>query len=347
MPRTPAPRPPTQSFRVYTPAAASAAGVSTERLRARDLRRLGYGIYARTDFELTEVSVLTALTRSDPMAVVRGLSAARHWGFPLPMSHQIWVTEPRPMRVQMTANGQLRRDTKLAQWNRQRLRHEEIVADGTFRVTTRVRTWLDLALVLSFDRLVEIGDHLVRIPRSELELRDQPYATPQQLRAAVRDHPGPGKPLLRKALELIRVGSDSPAETRLRLAALRAGLPPPVLNIRQFDQGHDLGEPDLAWPEWRICIEHDGPSHRTPAQQERDIRRRERREARGWIEVQTVAADLHHGCDRGIRRLKEALVRRGWRPGSTTGEPTRSRSAAAGAAPASPARSAPSPALGR
>lgn len=313
MSRRPSPLPPTLPFAVFTTAEAQRAGVSTDRLRAQDLRRLGYGIHARADVELTETAIITALTRNDPMAVARGQSAARHWGLPLPRPIQAWSIGSQAASIQMTANGHVRRGTRLVHWNRQRIRDEEIVTIGALRVTDRVRTWLDLAQELTRDQLVEIGDHLARHPRLGLEHRSRPYATLQQLGTAVREHPGPGRPLLRQALELIRVGSDSPAETRLRLAAARADLPDPELNNRQFDGARDLGEPDLAWPLWRVCVEHDGPRHRTPEQQEKDIARRERREAANWIEVQTVAADLHKGCRRGVRRLEEALARHGWR----------------------------------
>lgn len=314
MPRHPSPLPPSLPHAVFTTSEARLAGVSIDRLRAKDLTRLGYGIYARTDASLTEAEILSAITRHDPLVVARGLSAARYWKLPLPMRRQKWEPAPRMTPIHLTADGLVHRDTKLLRWNRQRPRPEEIVTISDLRVTNRVRTWLDLAQELSLEQLVKIGDHLVRIPRTWAEDRHEPFATPAQLRASVRAYPGPHRPLLRQALELIRVGSDSPAETTLRLAAGRAGLPVTTLNVRQFEGDLDLGEPDLSWPEWKVCVEHDGPAHRTPEQQERDIRRRERREAHGWIEVQTVAVDLYDGCQRGVRRMTEALTKHGWRP---------------------------------
>lgn len=315
MPRRPSPLPRSLPHAVFTTAEAHRAGVGTERLRARDLRRLGYGLHARADVHLSELDILTALTRHNPMAVARGLSAARYWGLPLPWVPQQWHSEPHPTQVHLTANGNVHRSTALIRWNRQRLRAAEIVTIADLRVTDRVRTWLDLAQDLSLDQLVRIGDHLVRVPRDWAEGRWIPHATLTRLTAAVADHPGPRRPLLRDALTLIRVGSDSPAETTLRLAAGRAGLPTPVLNSRQFDSGVDLGEPDLAWPEWKVCVEHEGPTHRTREQQEKDIARRELRESLGWLEVQTVSKDLHDRCRRGVRRMVEALGKHGWHPG--------------------------------
>lgn len=314
MPRRPAPLPSALPHAVFTTAEARSVGVGTERLRARDLKRLAYGLHARVDAELTELDVLTALTRDDPLAVVRGLSAARYWGFPLPWQKQQWKAGKELTAVHLTANGESRRSSALITWSRKRLRVDEIVALEDLRVTSRIRTWLDLQQDLSLAQLVDIGDHLVRIPREWAESREHPYATLDQLSMAVDSFPGPGRTRLREALDLVRVGSDSPPETRLRLAAGRAGLPEPDLNVRQIDQGRDLGEPDLAWPVWKVCVEHDGPTHRTPEQQERDIQRRELRESLGWIEVQTVAKDLHDGCRRGLRRMTDALRKHDWHP---------------------------------
>lgn len=319
MPRRPAPLPPSLPHAVFTIAEAIAARVSIDRLRSRDLRRLGYGIYARNDVHLTEVDLLTALTRTVPGAVARGLSAARYWKFPLPLRSQEWHADPRVTPVHLTANGVAHRDTSILLWNRQCVLDTDIDTIGDLRVTGRVRTWLDLAQTLPLDELVQIGDHLVRIPRPWAEQgRSRPYATPGQLSAAIRAYRSPGRPRLREALDLVRVGSDSPAETSLRLAALRAGLPPPVLNERVSENVVHLGEPDLAWPEWKLCVEHEGPNHLTREQQERDIRRRERREAQGWVELQTVSVDLHHQGRRGVQRITEALRRRGWRPETRT-----------------------------
>lgn len=319
MARRPAPLPSSLPYSVFTAAEAAHCGVSTDRLRAKDLRRLGYGLYARIDTELTEVAIIGALTRSDPTVVALGLSAARLWSFPLPKSYQEWTAEPRPTPIRLGAPGRTRRDTPLLRWSRRCLREAEIAQGAEVRATTRVRTWLDLATVLSREQLVQIGDHLVRIPRERLEGRSRPFATTAELAAAVHGYRSPGVTRLREVLELVRVGSDSPAETTLRLAVARAGLPPPELNQQVVEQGVDLGEPDLAWPQWRVCVEHDGPHHRTAEQQQKDIARRELREEHGWIEVQTVAVDLHNACRRGVRRMTEALVRRGWQPAAVPG----------------------------
>lgn len=186
------------------------------------------------------------------------------------------------------------------------------------RTTSRPRTLLDLAgdtVSFSMDDLVVIGDHLVRIPRWRFEQRSKPFATIDELQQLAELHRGRGARRLRRALELVVVGSDSPAETRLRLAILRTNLPAPQANVHIFNGPVSLGQPDLSWPEWQVCVEHEGPHHRTSKQQERDIERGEMRRDHGWIELQTTARDLRANAARGIRRIEEKLRQHGWPDG--------------------------------
>lgn len=321
MVRRPAPLPSSLPHHAFTISEARRHGVTIDRLRASDLVRLGYGLYARKDVELTEQAVLGALLREGQQILVSGRSAARFWQFPLPIEMQRWSATPQMTVMDMALQGRVRRTRPYLRWTRSSVRRSEIVEVEGLRVTDRVRTWTDLALELEQDELVFIADHLVRHPRPWAEDRHSPYATPEELAKAVEARAGRVRPLLREVLQLTRIGSDSPAETRLRLAAGRAGLPEPVLNRRHFEARVDLGEPDLAWPDWKVCLEHDGRDHRTKAQQEKDIGRRERREQHGWVEVQTVANDLTDGCRRGIERLTDALRRRGWEPRRSVSSP--------------------------
>ena len=120
-------------------------------------------------------------------------------------------------------------------------------------------------------------------------------------------------------MQMVRMSSDSPAETRLRLAFVRAGLPEPLANTRlrvAAERGVglvDLGEPDLQWPQWRVVVEHEGPRHLRPEQLARDIERTERRRDAGWLEVRTTARDLRNECRSAIVRTRAALTNRGWR----------------------------------
>lgn len=307
------PLPPALAFAVFTAAEARAAGVSAQRLRGSDITRLGWGVYSREDYQLTERAIVQAYGRSDPAVVAHGFTAARAWRLPLPFTDVHWENEGVRSPVHLNSTASRRRSGSLVRWSSFALSPEETASSHGMLLTARVRTWMDLAPRLSHDDLVRIGDHLVRHPRPRYEHRHAPYATPAQLEQLLREHRRRGARKLREVLRDVRVGADSPAETTLRLAILRAGLPVPHLNVFLRAGGASLGQADLSWPEWKVCVEHEGPSHLDRDQQDQDIQRGERRRHHGWIEVQTTAKDLRGGCARGLRRITEALRRQGWR----------------------------------
>ena len=103
-------------------------------------------------------------------------------------------------------------------------------------------------------------------------------------------------------------------------AMVAAGLPEPLANApaRQELAGGEvveLGEPDLHWPQWKLALEHEGPSHLDRRQQELDIDRGDRRRDAGWVELRTTAKDLRAGCAPAVAKVRRELVRSGWRPG--------------------------------
>lgn len=294
---------------VFTVAEARAAGVSVQRLRAPDVRRLSRGVYARAGVDVTILDLARAHCSDAPDAVVCGPTAAELLKMPLPFHRMVHETG-----VLDIAAESRRRDVPYVRWHRLgRLSAGDVLEDRGIRMTSRMRTWEDLATILSVDELISVTDHLIRWPRFRFEGRHRPYSTLDELSSAAEGRSGRrGNARLRSALELARVGSDSPAETMLRLHLVCAGLPEPRLNVTIVEGGVDLGQPDLSWPAFRVCAEHEGPSHLTREQQERDIARTEARVRHGWIEVRTVAADLHDRGARAVRRLSEALRLHGW-----------------------------------
>ena len=109
---------------------------------------------------------------------------------------------------------------------------DEVESVDGIRISTRPRTWLDMARLLPLNDLVCMGDELIRVPRQALEGRDTPFATLEELRALVERHPNlQGVVRARQALELMRVGADSAPESLLRLAMLDAGIPEPELQL--------------------------------------------------------------------------------------------------------------------
>lgn len=332
MSRSPSPLPDDLPYAVFTAEEAHACGVSTVRLRATDLVTVARGLYARRDVPIAEADIVAAYCRIDPEVFAAGLTAAQLWEFQLPGDLGEQVTSPPgpPRRVggrtvhgpgaggidrrlHMATSGSPRRSTALIRWSRRRTEADQVYRNPRWAMTSRTHTLLDLGEDLSIDALVAISDHLVRRPRPYIEGRTEPYATIPQLTFAAETFAGRGALAVRAAVSLTRVGSDSPAETRLRLALVRGGLPEPLANVQAGESVQNLGEPDLHWPQWKVAVEHEGPHHLTPEQLARDIARGERRRKAGWIEVRTTAKDLRDGCRIAITRTREALTSRGWR----------------------------------
>ncbi|NQX36608.1 hypothetical protein [Herbiconiux sp. VKM Ac-2851] len=114
---------------------------------------------------------------------------------------------------------------------------------GGLPVVDPVSAWLQLAGGSTLDELVVAGDHLVRIPARRDDLR-RPFCTVDELVQRSRECRGRGATLARRAAELVREGSDSPQESRLRLALTRAGLPEAVRLVRAALAAH----PESSWP---------------------------------------------------------------------------------------------------
>lgn len=260
---------------------------------------------------ILEADVIRALQRSDPDAVACGLSAARLWKLPLPWELSSWDAGAPDAQVEMSRPGIHRLSRGLVAWKSYDLAPADRMRVNDVEATSRLRTFLDLADVLAQDDLVAIGDHLVRRPRPSLEGRTKPHIELPRLADAVDRHRGRGVRRLRAAMADVRVGADSPPETELRLALLRAGLPEPLLNTTIRQDGQWLGDPDMAWTDWKVCVEYDGRPHRTQRQQAKDVRRGERRRLAGWTELIITAEDMEHDAERAIRRVRAELRRCG------------------------------------
>ena len=155
-------------------------------------------------------------------------------------------------------------------------------------VSSPVDTWTQLASILSIDELVVAGDALVR--------RVDPVTDLAGLRAAVdlaaRRR---GVRRLHVALDLVRAGTDSVAETRLRLMLRPIAGAQPVVGHRIVDAGRFIGTPDLAYVDAKLAIEYEGDVHRMDLRTFRnDIERRERFEDAGWRVIRVTGDHLHN-----------------------------------------------------
>ncbi len=170
--------------------------------------------------------------------------------------------------------------------------------------------WRQAASLWQLDDLIAAGDFLV-LPRNGLVTLDD-------LRREVEEAGDVAGGVLTRALSGIRVGAETAEETALRLAIVRAGLPEPCLNwtLRSAD-GVFVARLDLAYPDYKVAVEHDGRTHAFDEQQfARDSDRWDAVASSGWRLVRVLSHHLHPDPSVAVRRAADALVDAGWRPGA-------------------------------
>lgn len=156
-------------------------------------------------------------------------------------------------------------------------------------VPSPIDVWVQLAALLSTDQLVEVGDALVR--------RKAPLAALGELRNCVeRTRHRRGARRLRDSIRWVRSGTDSPAETRMRLILVRAGLPEPVIGHTVYDSdGYFVGTPDLSYVGQRIALDYEGEIHRVDEETfASDIERREQFQDADWRHIRVVKDHLRN-----------------------------------------------------
>lgn len=314
--RTPSPLPEDLLSGPFTVDEWRSAGLTYGRLRAGDLDRVGRGLYTVPERGAHDGDRLLALARAvcaaSPGAWVSHESAAALLNLPVPSSLRagfpLHISKPRAL-------PQARREGIVA--HNVTAFPEEITVVRGVPVGTPPRTFLDLARKLPLEDLVALGDHLIRLPRPELEGRSAPLTTLPALRALLARHGNlQGIRKARLSLDLMRVGADSVPETKLRLAIVEAGLPEPQLQVRL--RPHDRYSPsvDAGYLGPRVGVLYEGEHHLTPWQQSTDMERDAQYSEAGWILVKANRHDLRNGFARTISRVRSALVRRGALPGA-------------------------------
>jgi hypothetical protein len=276
------------------------AGASRNRLARTDLTAPIHGIRTLASQPVRLVEAVAAVLRPDQF--FSHVTAAALWGAP------VIDDDPDVVHVSVLGDGPVMRRPEVVS-HRARVPTEYVAEHHGVRLSTPARCWYECAGLLPWEDLVVLGDHFVGQPG---------LATVDDLRQAVpaRGHRARDA---RTALEYIRVGSESPMETRLRLRVVGAGFPEPVLNVDvHAADGSFLGRVDMAWPEYRIALEYDGDHHRERETFRHDQRRGNGFAVNGWIVVHATAVDagrpavlferLRQGFEQ--RRLERANARR-------------------------------------
>ncbi|MDV3125352.1 hypothetical protein M1247_10550 [Mycobacterium sp. 21AC1] len=187
----------------------------------------------------------------------------------------------------------------------ERIGRDETCRLGDLRVTTPLRTALDLARFLPRDSAVAHLDALGCATGIDAG---------QVLELATR-YPGlRGIRSARTALDLMDSGAQSPQESRVRLILIDGGLPRPRTQIRVTD-GFNKAFIDMGYDDPKIGIDYDGKHHATDRPRYlHDIGRNELIDRQGWIDIHVVA---EHSRAFILHRVREAFTRRGYSPTST------------------------------
>lgn len=308
------PLPAELAARSFTISEGRLGGISPWRAKAKDIHVPSRGIrlpIGRQQSLLERVRPYTELGTPDTVSYY---SAAALHALKLPGSLAQGSPTPMAGLLHLTRPGSAAPRRKGVIGHRAMLEPADIVMLQGVPVTSIPRTLLDLAGTgaLTLEDLVVIADDLVCEHVRYQHPRTARMTLEELLRYAGSRKPVSGLRLLRKSLGLVRVGVDSPPETRLRLLFGRSALP-------VFEPNHVLldeqGAPlwiDLACPEFRLAVEYDGGHHLTPEQQLADALRNERTVGAGWRQLVINKLDVGNGESWVLTRVRQALRAQGW-----------------------------------
>lgn len=284
-----------QPFHVAT---ALRHGITRDRLRARDLVAPFHGVRAREAPTTVLARCAAYLPRMMQGQAFSHATAAAIHGIPVPTRLE------RDERLHVIASAPAHPPQARGVVGHRSSRPIVVVARRGLPVVEPTLAWCQLSPILTHEDLVVAGDALVR--------RKRPLASIDELRDAVNRHSGRGIRALRRALNDVRGGTDSPMETRLRLMLMASGLPEPVVgHTVRFENGDFVGTPDLAYVPERVAIEYEGVHHRTDARTYADdIARRDVFAQAGW-RVVLVIRDHFAAPLLIVRRVRRALDERG------------------------------------
>ncbi len=269
----------------------SASEVTRQRLRTSRYKRVTRDVYVLVDRELDVRARADAARLVFPDGVPCLVTAGLLLNLPVDDDARTHLARGA------TAARSERREIKI---HRLALRDDEVLEVKGIPVTDGPRTLTDLAAQLDLQALVAVGDVVLR--------RWGPEAVAEAVDRCRRRR---GAVLLRQAATLLDGGSDSPAETRMRLRLHAAGFTALRHKVVVRDlAGGWLAAPDLADEEAKVALQHEGAIHfeRGERQRRKDIDRDEVTRSEGWQVVVSTALDDAQP-HRLVRRVTSAYFR--------------------------------------
>ena len=260
---------------VFVGSAAVAEGAATKKQLAL-FRRLMHNVYA--DPALTADHQLYARGAGlilPPHGVLGGRSAACWYGAPFAS-----VLDPVVVLLQPDTTW---RGPKGIQVHRSVVAASDVVVVDDVPMTTPLRTAWEVCTLETVTTAVGMLDGMVRAG----------HLSSAALSSLVVSMRGRWRHSRAKTvIPLVDGRAQSPPESWVRVACVRAGLPAPTPQFVVLADGVFLGKVDLAWPEEKLIVEYEGPHHFERLQIVRDDRRYAAFVAAGWRVIRLSTNDL-------------------------------------------------------
>jgi hypothetical protein len=292
----------------FTSAQAREAGLNrwalTQAVAAGEVRRVLTDVYVARDAPDTlELRARAAALVLGEHAVVVDRSAAWLWGVDVLRASELDVC---PRLETYVVSGCKRVTRREAGGGERDLAPRDIARLGTVRLTTPLRTSLDLACRLSPYQALAALDAFARI--HGITTFDLMHELPRFRRRR-------GVVQARRLIPLVDGRAESSGESFTRLAIIDANLPLPRPQHWVTDRGQPVYRLDLAYPDLKICVEYDGQEyHASEEQREADRRRRAWLRDRGWLVIVVTKDDFAgNALDEWLGQLRSALIDRGRR----------------------------------
>lgn len=274
---------------------AVAAGTATRRTLVSRHQMIYRNVYLPTEVELTpERRAVAAWLWSNRNATLAGMSASALYG-------SRWIDQKLPAEL-------IRREACPVEGiliHRNKLRDDEIVVVGRMPVTTPARTAFDLGRRPGLESAIIRIDALANATGLKAVDVERLADTRRGARGIVQ---------MRRVLELMDSGSESPQETRTRLLLTAAGFPRPQTQIPVIDEsGSFIARVDMGWEEFQVGAEYDGAQHWDDREQHAyDIDRLADLAAAGWLIIRVSRDLLRYRPHVFLARVRDAMRARGW-----------------------------------
>lgn len=274
--------------------------VVLKRLQRRgEVRRVLRGVWVRSDVPDTfEIRGAAASLVVAPTVVLCDEDAAWVWGIDVRDAEE--AEHGAPLQTHALRGGPRTRRAGCRRASRDLDEDRDVVVVGGLRVTTPLRTALDLACKLRRRAALATVDAFMRAHGITREEMDRELTRYFRRRGVVQ------------AREIVALGdprAESPGESWTRLEVHDHGLPSGTPNVWVYENGLAVYRLDLAWRRRKICVEYDGREHHGPKQKVHDDSRREWLRRRGWTVIVVRAEDFasEEAVLDWIAELREAM----------------------------------------